>query len=135
MQLNDPRQRAQLGAAWAAGYYARLAPAGVEAVVIGGTTGAFGAVHTAQPWPTPGYDRDGATYPIFDALRALSGLQGGRLRRVEVSAPALIDAVAAERDGAVQLVLSNRTAEAQQVSVAGRTITLGPYAVEQQNLS
>ncbi len=111
------------------GYYARLAAAGVEAVVIGGTTGPFGVVHTPQSWPTPGYDREGVTYPIFEALRGLAELQGGALRRVIISAPERVEGLAVERDGTIRLVLANLTAQPQAVQVGGRNEQLAPYGV------
>ena len=129
MALNDPRQRGKLGAAWALAYYARLASAGVEAVVIGCPTGPFGMIHTAQPWPTPGFDREGVPYPIFTTLQALSRVVGRTLRSVTVSNPALVEAVAAEGRSGCDVVLANLTASDQQVRLGDRVETLTPFAV------
>ncbi len=127
MALNDPRQRGRLGAAWAIGYYARLARAGVRAIGFGGTTGPFGVIHTQQSWPTPGYEREGAPYPMFHALRGLAGLGGRRMRQVSVSEPNLVEAVAAEVDDGIALIAANLTAEPRVVDIGGRTETLEPY--------
>ena len=129
MALNDPRHRGQLGAAWALAYYARLATAGIEAVMLGSTTGPFGMVHTEQAWPTPGFDREGMPYPICTTLQALSRLSGQTLRRVTVSNPVLIEAVAAEGRSGRELILANLTDSDQQVRLGDRVETLTPFAV------
>ena len=129
MALNDPRQRGRLGAAWAVGYYAHLARAGIEAVAFGATTGPFGVVHTAQAWPTPGYETDGATYPIFHALRELAMLSGRPLRALDISAPGIVQGVAADAGDGIDLVLANLTGEVRDVRLAepARSIrTAGP---------
>ena len=127
MAWNDPRQRGRLGAAWAIGYYARLARAGVQAIAFGGTTGPFGVVHTRQTWPTPGHDQDGAQYPIFHALQSLAGLSGRTLRHVDISEPSLLEAVAAEDSNGTAVLVTNLTASSQTVEVGGRTASLAPY--------
>ena len=129
MALNDPRHRGQLGAAWALAYYARLAAAGVEAVLIGSTTGPFGMLHTEQPWPTPGFDREGLPYPICITLQALSRLSGQTLRRVTVSHPVLIEAVATEGRSGCDVIVANLTASEQQVRLGDRVEGLAPFAV------
>jgi hypothetical protein len=129
MALNDPRHRGQLGAAWALAYYARLAAAGVDTVVIGSPTGPFGMLHTAQPWPTPGFDREGTPYPICATLQALSRLSGKILRRVTVSNSALVEAVAAEGRSGCDVILANLTASEQRVRLGDRVEVLTPFAV------
>ena len=128
MAWNDPRQRGRLGAAWAIGYYARLAREGVQSIAFGGTTGPFGVVHTKQSWPTPGYEGEGAPYPIFDALRELARLSGKTLRRVDVSEPSLVEAVAAEDDSGIALLVTNLTVSPRSVEAGGRTTSLPPFA-------
>ena len=128
MAWNDPRQRGQLGAAWAIGYYARLAREGVQAITFGGTTGAFGVVHTKQSWPTPGCEGEGTPYPIFDALRELARLSGKTLRRVDVSEPSLVEAVAAEDDSGITLLVTNLTVSPRSVEAGGRITSLPPFA-------
>jgi len=120
MALNDPRQRARLGAACALGYYAGLARAGVEAVVFGTTTGPFGVVHTVQPWPTPGFDREGDPYPIFFALQSLAALRGANLRALHLSEPGVIDGLAADRgDGSTWSWLISRRMRNRSSSAPG----------------
>ena len=115
---NDPRQRGWLGAAWAVGYVAHLAHAGVEAVVLGSTTGPHGAVHTRQAWPTPGFEQDGEPYPVFHVLEWLTALKGGRSIALDISEPSLVQGVAVERDGATYLLLANLTGELRDVELS-----------------
>ena len=124
MGWNDPRQRGLLGAARAVGYYAHLAEAGVEAVVFGGTTGPFGVVHTAQDWPTPGYDREGALYPIFHVLRRFARWRGAALRAVEVSEPSVIQGVAIENAEGIDLVLANLTAVPRTIRLSAPAMSI-----------
>ena len=129
MALNDPRQRARLGAAWAVGYYARLARTGVQAVVFGGTTGPFGIVHTTQPWPTPGFDREGEAYPVLFALQSLARLRGATLRRLHMSESIAIEGVAVEREDGFDAVLANLTPHAQQVQFGHHVETIEPFGL------
>ena len=115
MALNDPRHRALLGAAWAVGYYAHLASAGVEAVLLGSTTGPFGAVHTRQTWPTPGYADEGQPYPNSHALRVLSAFGGHRMLAVTISAPDRVQAVAVDGADGRELIVTNLTPESLDI--------------------
>jgi hypothetical protein len=107
MNYNDPRQRGLLGAAWALGYYSHFARGGAQAVTLGAATGAFGAVHTPQDWPTPGFDAPGQLYPVFHVLRGLASLRGAPMTQVGVSEPAVVQGVCAGND----LWLANLTPE------------------------
>jgi hypothetical protein len=111
MNRNDPRQRGLLGAAWTMGYYSNFARAGVEALTFGGTTGAFGAVHTPQNWPAPWYEEHGGLYPVFHVLRGLAALSGKQLRIVETSDSDKIDGICAEEE----LWIANLTPDPQRV--------------------
>ncbi len=135
MAWNDPRQRSALGAVWALTHYARLAQAGIEAVAYGATTGPFGVVHTAQPWPTPGYEREGTAYPIFHVLRQLASWRGHSLRRLTVSAPEAVEGVAVDRGACTELLLANLTAQVQRVRIGAEDRTLGPFATHFARLS
>ena len=128
MAWNDPRQRSRLGAAWALTHYARLAQAGIEAVAYGSTTGPFGVVHTAQPWPTPGYEREGTAYPIFHVLRQLASWRGQPLRRLSVSAPEAVEGVAVDHGEYTEVLVANLTAQMQRVRIGAEVRTLDPFA-------
>ena len=97
--------------------------------MLGSTTGPFGMIHTEQAWPTPGFDREGMPYPICTTLQALSRLSGQTLRRVTVSNPVLIEAVATEGRFGRELILANLTDSDQQVRLGDRVETLMPFAV------
>jgi len=109
MNLNDPRQRGLLGAAWTMGLFARFAAGGAEAVTFGGTTGAFGVLHTPRDWPQPWFDVHGGLFPLFHVMRGLAGLAGRPMVSVETSRPDAVQAVAVECDGAVEAWVANLT--------------------------
>jgi hypothetical protein len=116
MNYNDPRQRGLLGAAWTVGYHARLAPQ-LSAIAIGGTTGAFGLVHTSEQWPAPWYDEHGGVYPCFHVMRVLATMAGHPLRSVELSDPNAIQAVGVARDGGFDLLVANLTPRPREIGL------------------
>lgn len=117
MALEDPRARGLLGAAWVLGYVAQMAAHGASAIAIGAPTGPFGVLDAAPRPP-----RQGALYPAYHVMRGLARVSGGALRRVEVSAPAHLAALAIEDD----LWLANLTDAPVLVDhgLAGRIIML-----------
>ncbi|SME90289.1 hypothetical protein SAMN06265365_101295 [Tistlia consotensis] len=126
MNFNDPRQRGLFNAAWTLGYYSRFAAGGAEAIAVGGTTGPFGLVHTPQPWPTPGWERQGALYPAFHVVRGLARLAGRPLSTLDSPAPSRLQGVAVETAEGRELWLANLTAEPLRVSLpaAARGVAL-----------
>ena len=112
MNLNDPRQRGLLGAAWAIGYVAQAARAGIRSVTLGGLTGPFGLVHVPQDWPQPWFDRHGGLFPVFHALKGLAPLAGLPMREVSCSAPARVQALAVETPDGVTIWAANLTGSA-----------------------
>ncbi|MBS0444392.1 MAG: hypothetical protein JSR59_00440 [Proteobacteria bacterium] len=119
MNGNDPRQRGLLGAAWYAGYFARFAYGGAEAVALGGAVGRFGIVHAPAGYPQPWYDESGAPlHPAFHVVRGLAALAGAQLLDVGLSAPRNVQALAARQaDGTLVLWLANLTSEPQRVAL------------------
>jgi hypothetical protein len=99
MNRNDPRQRGLLGAAWNLAYFAHFAQGGAEAIAMGGGVGPFGLVYDQAPYPQPWFGQDGGLFPVFHVLRGLARLKGRRLRRVNISAPREIQAIAASGEG------------------------------------
>jgi D-apionolactonase len=111
MNFNDPRHRGLVGAAWALGFFARFAAGGAAAIALGATTGAFGLLHSAQPWPQPWFDENGGLYPAFHVLRGLAQLGGDTMRAITCSAPSRLQAVAAERANGLEIWLANLTSD------------------------
>jgi hypothetical protein len=116
MNRNDPRQRGLLGAAWNLGYVSRFAYGGAAAITLGDTVGAFGVLHTPEPWPQPWYDDHGGLFPVFHVVRGLAGLSGARLRQVD-SSSSLIASLAAEGPDGLELWVANLTADPQRIDL------------------
>ena len=86
-------------------------------------------VHTAQAWPTPGYDQEGAPYPIFAAIRGLADLKGEIVHELIVTEPGAVDGVAVARGTGHHVVLANLTAAPRQVLVGQRSETIAPFGL------
>lgn len=119
MNFNDPRQRGLLGAAWAVAYFAQFASNGAQAITLGGTVGAFGVLHSPQPWPQPWFDDHGGLFPMFHALRALASLAGQPMHAISISAPEHVQAIAAESSEGLVILAANLTALPRTVSCPG----------------
>lgn len=109
MNLNDPRQRGLLGAAWAIGYMAQAARAGVRSVTLGGLTGPFGILHVPQAWPQPWFDEEGGLFPVFHILKGLGSLAALPMREITSGEPARLQALAVETPDGVTLWAANLT--------------------------
>jgi D-apionolactonase len=121
MNRNDPRQRGLLGAAWSLAYFAHFAHGGAAAIALGGGVGPFGLFYDRAPYPQPWFDQHGGLFPVFHVLRGLARLKGRRLRRIEISAPREIQAVAASGDSGEEIWLANLMGEARRVSLHPRS--------------
>jgi hypothetical protein len=119
MNFNDPRQRGLLGAAWAVGYFAQFASNGAQAITLGGAVGAFGVLHSPQPWPQPWFDDHGGLFPMFHALRALASLAGRPMRAISCSSPDQVQAIAAETSEGLVILAANLTGSPRAVSCPG----------------
>jgi hypothetical protein len=118
MNRNDPRQRGLLGAAWSLGHYAHFAYGGAEAIALGGAVGPFGIAHAPASFPQPWFDDHGGLFPAFHTMRGLARLGGATLRRVEISAPREMQALAVRtRSGQHEMWLANLTGEPRRVSL------------------
>lgn len=118
MNLNDPRQRGLLGAAWALGYFARFAEGGAEAVALGGPVGAFGAVHAPANFPQPWFDEaGGGLFPVWHVLRGLARLKGAARVPVTVSRPDTVLGIAARTGAGTEIWLANLTGSPVEVAV------------------
>jgi hypothetical protein len=132
MNRNDPRQRGLLGAAWNLAYFAHFARGGAQAIALGGAVGPFGLLHTPAPYPQPWFDHHGGLFPVFHVLRGLARLKGRPLRRVAISAPREIQAIAASGEGGEEIWLANLMGEARRVSLHPRA-TSGRIAILDAN--
>ena len=70
-----------------------------------------------QPW----FDQHGGLFPVFHVLRGLARLNGRRMRRVDISAPREIQAIAASGEGGDEIWLANLMGEARRVSLHARS--------------
>jgi hypothetical protein len=114
MTDRDPRQRGLFAASWTAGYLARCAEAGVEAVTLGAAVGAFGAIHReASPSGAP------ALYPVYHVLRAAAAASGRPMREVRSSQPDRVLALAWDDAGGTGLLVANLTPVRQGVAIEG----------------
>ena len=124
MNLNDPRQRSLLGAAWNLGYFARFAYGGAEAISLGGLAGPFGVLHTPASYPQPWYDDHGGLFPVFHVLRGLAGLGGSPLRQLDISNPTQILGIAVERGDGTEIWVANLTGAEKSLRLDAESIDI-----------
>lgn len=111
MVSDDPRHKAQFGAAWAAGYLARAAIGGVDKVAMGAITGPFGLTHD-----------DGTPTAMFHVLAGFAALAGTAVLQCASSDPRSVLAVAAEGPRGRTMWLANLTPGERTVRVAGLVV-------------
>jgi D-apionolactonase len=123
----DPRQRALFGAAFALGYLARAAEAGLDMVCFGAPTGPFGLVYRKTSYPQPWFDEQdpaapsaAPVYPLYHPLMAIAAARGAQVLPVRSSDEKRVLGLCYERagDGRV-LWLANLTAEPQRLRLEG----------------
>ena len=120
MNRTDPRERGLIGAAWYAGYLARAAQAGVDAVTLAAVAGPSGVAYARQDHEQPWFDD--AEAPVFPAYHVLAGhaaLQGAPVHEVAIGRPGSVQALAASLPEGMRLWLTNLTASPVTVRVAG----------------
>ena len=128
----DPRQRGLFGAAFALGYFARAAEAGIESVCLGAPTGPFGLIHRKTDYPQPWFEAQAArtVYPLFHPIMAVAAAKGASVFPVESSDPKRMLGLAYGRGEQGQtLWLANLTAEPQAVRI--RSAHTEPMTVRQ----
>jgi D-apionolactonase len=123
----DPRQRGLFAAAWSVGFVARFAKGGASALTLGGTVGEFGIAYTKADYPQPWFDENRGLYPIYHAIKGLTALRGRPLVALTISKPREIQAIAAERDGDIEIWLANLTDQNQAVELAPKVV--GSFSV------
>ena len=114
----DPRQRGLFAAAWSLGFVARFARGGAEAIALGGGVGEFGIAYAKMDYPQPYFDEKGGVYPAYHVFKGLAALAGQPLIDLVISKPCEIQAIAAERDGGIELWIANPTSRMKTVELA-----------------
>ena len=119
MNAVDPRERGLIGAAWYAGFLARAAAAGVEAVTLAAASGPSSIVYEKQPYAQPWFDEAKApVYPHYHVVAGYAALHGTLLATTSSDARA-IQALAVSENGRLDLRISNLTGVEQRVQVDG----------------
>ena len=114
----DPRQRGLFAAAWSLGFVARFARGGAEAITLGGGVGEFGIAYAKMDYQQPYFDEEGGVYPAYHVFKGLAELEGQPLLDLAVSKPCEIQAIAAERDGGIEVWIANLTSRMKTVELA-----------------
>jgi hypothetical protein len=114
----DPRQRGLFAAAWSLGFVARFARGGAEAITLGGGVGEFGIAYAKMDYQQPYFDENGGVYPVYHVFKGLAELKGQPLVDLAVSKPCEIQAIAAERDGGIEVWIANLTSRMKTVELA-----------------
>ncbi len=117
MANRDPRHNALFAAAWAVGYAARIAPSGLEQLVLSAFGGPFGLLaETGEP-----FERGGKR-PLFHIIKALAGLAGLPSISVTTGDERRLAAVAARKaDGGIAALVTNLTPKPLEINLAGLT--------------
>jgi D-apionolactonase len=116
----DPRQRGLFAAAWSIGFVARFAKGGASSLTLGSGAAEFGVAYTKTDYTQPWFDEYGGVYPVFHVVKGLAKLRGQSLLDLAISAPREIQAIATERDGAIELWIANLTEQPKEVELVPR---------------
>ncbi|MFI5016687.1 MAG: hypothetical protein ACHQHK_01955 [Dongiales bacterium] len=123
----DPRQRALFGAAFAVGYMARAAAAGIERVCFGAPTGPFGLVYRKTDYPQPWFDAQefagpaaAPVYPLYHPLMAIAAARDAEVLPVRSSDEKRALGLCYRRGSGEQVLwLANLTPEPQKLRING----------------
>ena len=96
MVRDDPRQKSQFGAAWAAGYLAQATREAVQRVTIGATSGPFGVI-----------TKDGVPCPIFHVLKSFASAAGNFVLSTDSAAPDRVQVIACRSESRRFIWLAN----------------------------
>jgi hypothetical protein len=120
----DPRQRGLFAASWSVGFVARFAAGGASALTLGGATGPFGIAYAKADYPQPWFDQNGGLYPVFHAIKGMAGLRGQPLIDLVISQPREMQAIAVQRDEAIEVWLANLTDQTERVELKPKWVGL-----------
>jgi len=123
----DPRQRGLFGAAFALGYMARAAAAGIERVCLGAPTGPFGLVYRKTDYPQPWFDAEdfagpaaAPVYPLFHPLMAIAAAKDAEVLPVRSRDEKRVLGLCYRHAGGEQILwLANLTSEPQTLRISG----------------
>ena len=123
----DPRQRALFGAAFALGYMARAAAAGIDRVCFGAPTGPFGLVYRKTDYPQPWFDAQefsgpaaAPVYPLYHPLMAIAAAKDAEVLPVRSSDEKRVLGLCYRRGSGEQVLwLANLTPEPQKLRING----------------
>ena len=118
MNRMDPRQRGLFAAAWSVGFVAQFAKCGASAITLGETVGELGIVYGKTDYSQPWFDEHGGVYPVYHTVKGLAALRGRPLIDLVISKPREIQAIAAARDGGVEIWVANLTDQTKSVEIA-----------------
>jgi hypothetical protein len=121
----DPRHRGLFAAAWAVGVVAATAGHTIASLALAAPVGPFGMMYRRADWPQPIYDNldAGCVFPIFHVFRALSQVAQSPRLSVEINDDNL-KIVAAQREEAAFLLVSNVSAQSRALKLPGRALML-----------
>ncbi|MDX8513147.1 D-apionate lactonase [Mesorhizobium captivum] len=128
MANRDPRHAGLFAAAWAIGYAARVAPAGLEMLALSSFTGPFGVLaESGEPVA------EGSPRPIFQAIKGLCELAGLAHVAAKTSDETRVLALAGRSaSGETVVWLANLTADDVPVDVSALgqgNLIVSPYAI------
>ncbi len=121
MANQDPRCHGLFGAAWALGYIAQFSMKSAEAITVmslSGSAGIVGYPHGSHLVRYP-------TYFLLERLRA-----SARVRRVSVSEPSRIAALALSRAGKSELLIANLTGDDVEIDLEGWAATSRAFIMD-----
>jgi hypothetical protein len=119
MNATDPRERGLIGAAWYAGFLARAAAAGVEAVTLAAASGPSSIVYSKQAHAQPWFDEvKRAVFPHYHVIARHAALQGNLLAAASSDAGKVL-ALAARTTTGTEVHLVNLTGADQTVRIEG----------------
>ncbi|HSM42965.1 MAG TPA: hypothetical protein VK862_19640 [Afifellaceae bacterium] len=133
MNRVDPRERGLLGAAWYAGYLARAAAAGVDAVTLGAVAGPSGVVYSAQDHHQPWFDEVGPqVLPHYHVIAGHAALRG-EVHAVAVSNPGAIQALCVSKADGLSAWICNLTGEPRAVRIDGSPDEASVLVLDEQS--
>jgi hypothetical protein len=117
----DPRQRGLFGVAWALGYVACFARAGLEAITMGAATGPAGMIYRRTEYPQPYFDTlsGPALYPVYHLLADLAAASGSRLIASKSADEGAVATLAYRGNAGPILWLANLSANDTSIRIRG----------------